>query len=702
MTTIGTIIQDIADRPGNAVGIDAATLSGVWRSLCQFIEGMLGSKKGVSIPQFGQFTFRQQDVDAGTWGVKQSLVPVFYFLPAFCSLHGLSSLDQFKPPHAGLVNDVLLNIVSLAISANTTKDVVGNALKDLTRRIGELAGTGASVTLDFGFCRIMVRQRKYSVSWTPSFLTRVAELDNMANHASLKTSVQAKLVASNTNRGAVAKRGLAEADARGLDELRDELNRQLQAPAPGPQEVRRTHTAGLVRQALNRPARNRLQQQRAARTAFDGEVSESSPVRRPQSAKTPYYHDTAGSTPPRSAPGGSLYGDFEAPPTPVVTRPNTIIRVAPRGGPLQPPQTPQYPPTYGNSTYSATNMNTTQFSSAGDDYGAMPNSEEDLSGPQNAYRRRQRAKLRHRMQRKKAYHESWQMQAEERRKRQEEQKEEERQIMQNYHTWATEQMRKEHEKQLDLKRQARQFSRENEAVANSGVRSTPPAAHPMGDIFGHVTPPKSTAPDIQFLRRQMEEKRKLKQEERLKEKAYENRLAEREVQTWREMQEKERERKTEMQRKAAEAYEQQLREQSGAVLPGRYDDAQDYGGNFFFKDKSLDELRADETYERVERRQRLREMAKRNMEQDNQQKDLSRAQRDKQLEEDRRKADLAVRTALEQEEQNRLAARDRKAQMKRTWDKQVDEKKSLQQTQRMYDSSFQERVMFKNESSEED
>ena len=186
--TIDTMIQMTAARPGSSEGVTCEVLKLIWTTFCSYIEQQLLQKRGVVVPGFAHVVLNFIVSDAGLWGQRAVLVPVLSFLPAFVEKYGLESVRQKVPTTRGGVL-VLVNYSHVATAAGVSRDVVVNSLKDITRRIGELATRNVRFTVDFGFCKGLFHGRRYVVKWNTLFTTQVGALSDSLNNSCLKAGV---------------------------------------------------------------------------------------------------------------------------------------------------------------------------------------------------------------------------------------------------------------------------------------------------------------------------------------------------------------------------------------------------------------------------------------------------------------------------------------------------------------------------------
>ena len=186
--TIDTVIRTIAARPGSSEGVTYEVMKHVWTTLCDYIETKLLNNRGVVFPNFVRVVLKRVTSDSLLWGTRTVFVPTLTFHQSFVERFLLESQRQ-RAPATKVDTTVLVNYCSIATSSGMSKDVVINTLKDVTRRIGEMANRGIRFSVDFGFCRVLFSGRKYVVQWNTAFTEKVDEMGRDINNTHMKESV---------------------------------------------------------------------------------------------------------------------------------------------------------------------------------------------------------------------------------------------------------------------------------------------------------------------------------------------------------------------------------------------------------------------------------------------------------------------------------------------------------------------------------
>ena len=135
---------DLCDGPEAA----AEKRAKAWAAMCKWIKMRCARKRGVNIPNVFRLFFEVAVADAGS----KLRRPVFVLSERFCDHY---AVQQLYPPEGTLpavVNGDDLNFYELAIqySENLSKDECFVALREMLFKMGEAAGQGQDLRVDFG------------------------------------------------------------------------------------------------------------------------------------------------------------------------------------------------------------------------------------------------------------------------------------------------------------------------------------------------------------------------------------------------------------------------------------------------------------------------------------------------------------------------------------------------------------------------
>ncbi|KAJ9471063.1 hypothetical protein DIPPA_09700 [Diplonema papillatum] len=185
--TVDVLLKLIARNPGSSVG-GYNVLRKVWVAVGAHISETLCKGRGVCIPGFAAFSVQKSQLDRGTWGEKLRLVPSFVLLPSFCQNFSVRSPHSVKASHFSSAATPPLNVVNISIKAGVTKDVASSAIKDVWRKVGEVAARGATFHIDFGCAKVCFQGNLCEVHWNASLLASLDKLCNKTNCRALRSA----------------------------------------------------------------------------------------------------------------------------------------------------------------------------------------------------------------------------------------------------------------------------------------------------------------------------------------------------------------------------------------------------------------------------------------------------------------------------------------------------------------------------------
>ena len=137
-----------------------------WAAMCQWIKLRCTRKRGVNLPNVFQLFFEVTVADAGS----KLRRPVFVLSERFCENY---AVQQLYPPEAtaAVVAGNDLNFYELAIqhSHDLSKDDCFVALREMLFKLGEAAGQGAELRVDFGAGHLVGNERKLRFEFAPMF-----------------------------------------------------------------------------------------------------------------------------------------------------------------------------------------------------------------------------------------------------------------------------------------------------------------------------------------------------------------------------------------------------------------------------------------------------------------------------------------------------------------------------------------------------
>ncbi|KAG7400986.1 hypothetical protein PHYBOEH_003576 [Phytophthora boehmeriae] len=153
------------------------TLEDVWRAFNDWIESRFNHGKGVHVATFATITW-ETFTDSRN---LPKLRPTFFLSDTFIKTYGLS---QKRPPLPSAtlapLEDINFTKIAIKFSHSLTKDLVFSGVRDMVQKIGQVASTGAPVSITFNFGRLIAKNRCISVLFDPLKFPRALE-DHIAH-----------------------------------------------------------------------------------------------------------------------------------------------------------------------------------------------------------------------------------------------------------------------------------------------------------------------------------------------------------------------------------------------------------------------------------------------------------------------------------------------------------------------------------------
>ena len=141
------LFSEVQARPYSVRNASVDSLRAIWSGLCSTLVATLRSGKGMSLGQFGTWSFHVDGVDLGTQ--KKTLrTPVFELSEKFARQYSLRCPRQ-PSGISGVIPVRDLNVMVIANAAGQPRELVASALKDIFQYVGETGMSGAPIRLDF-------------------------------------------------------------------------------------------------------------------------------------------------------------------------------------------------------------------------------------------------------------------------------------------------------------------------------------------------------------------------------------------------------------------------------------------------------------------------------------------------------------------------------------------------------------------------
>eukprot|EP00755_Sulcionema_specki_P016556 Sspe_Gene.10447::Locus_3492_Transcript_1_1_Confidence_1.000_Length_3412::g.10447::m.10447 len=678
--SIDTVLRRVADRPGTSSGVSYDALKCVWSTMCQYLEGQLLAKRGIAIPHFATVTLRTVATGTPLWGDRTQLIPTFTLLAQFTQQFGIdSSLARQPAAHHCRIPTIILNTCLLATMTGLPKDIIVNSIKDAVRKIGELASSGSRMTIDFGFCKLLFDQRRYAVHWNLLFLEKVQSLFSNVAHRQLQMATRTPTLAGHAGVYAAGSTDVSDltVDATKVQVLRDMLRmkhsqphhkaKPPSEPATSPLRIERSSTP-QVPQVPRYPTTARAvtpsQTNLVARTHT---LEHSAPRPRPPS-RTPIRDPPAEQERPLSARLPRDLSDRTPTPTP-------------------PSLTPR-PPSATASVPEEAHL--ADFSRLGE------------------YQRRKHMKLWFRRSRNKAFKDAWDAQMKLKTDKKEEEALSEQKKVEILKQWVQEEEVREKAECRETRKHALKMQELNLRLAEERQKEKHTKAVEgkwQGDIFTARVDLRPVPPDLDFLKKQIDEKERKKKEEREAEKKYSSEVNEQLSQAWKEMDQREREAQRAHQQKVREDYEKYLQQTAGvqgSFARKRAAASCEPSGDFFFNATSPDELVDQEIEDQRRARTRAKLVQEANASIVRERNEL----RKKALKDRKREGHRLQKRVAKQEQRSSRKDHERKVkeqkELKDIWEKQISDKAKAKEEERRISRGWVDRLLWSNESSDEE
>jgi hypothetical protein len=147
MSNMEQVLSAVQARPYSMRTASLESLQAIWSGLNSTLVATLRSGKGMSIGNFGTWSFHVDPVDLGTQK-KMLRTPVFELSEKFSRLYNLRCPKQ-PSGISGQIPVRGLNVLAIANAAGQPRELVGMALKDIFTYVGEMAMSGQTIRLDF-------------------------------------------------------------------------------------------------------------------------------------------------------------------------------------------------------------------------------------------------------------------------------------------------------------------------------------------------------------------------------------------------------------------------------------------------------------------------------------------------------------------------------------------------------------------------
>lgn len=166
----------------------------IWDEVSAYIERFMTSSKGVTIPNFGTFTFTQKKIDIGNNKIILVQRPVFNIAERFAQTHGL---NYTKHPVAGNIPVHPLNYCAIANETAFSRDDVELCIKHILQVMNRSIQSRKNVEFTFNSIgKLQIRDSKVKMKFFKEFINNFEEsgkiIADMQNRPGTMDSVMSR------------------------------------------------------------------------------------------------------------------------------------------------------------------------------------------------------------------------------------------------------------------------------------------------------------------------------------------------------------------------------------------------------------------------------------------------------------------------------------------------------------------------------
>eukprot|EP01063_Lacrimia_lanifica_P024082 TRINITY_DN32051_c0_g1_i1.p1 TRINITY_DN32051_c0_g1~~TRINITY_DN32051_c0_g1_i1.p1 ORF type:complete len:756 (+),score=271.97 TRINITY_DN32051_c0_g1_i1:64-2331(+) len=711
--TLDTLLHHIAENPGSVAGsagpTDYNTLKRMWVSMCAQLSSQMAAAKGTNIPTFGVVSLQRFANDRGTWGEKVDLIPTFTLHPTFTASFGTTTEQTKRAANVSSVVTAPLNLAVLAMKSGVSKATCSDMLKDIFRKVGEVAKMGANFCVDLGVCRVTFRHNQAKAMWNDQFASYLGRLTSTYNSGTTQEPD------GRWGEAAIQKSitlGKEDEQAAYIDEIERNTPQIPDAdPAPGgpcdSEVTSAAQTPSHVHKVrpMSAGATRRLPESDAADVVSRSVLPPH--ARRPMSAsatrRTKREEEAAMLPDRRAVPlsyAADAAADAAAPSAATSLSKNMLLQ-----------NDAKDMSQLRSHLYDAISQARAQEESRTpslSNYSAMMNAPPMRN---EKYQNRLRNKRKFKRMRNKAYSDAWEEQQRQKREQVRMEREKDRRLLEITRMREAKEQLATEQAEDSRRKVARHVQDENKRLTNRKQRHDGKIAAQC-DYWGteEAPPPKPTLAEV---REEIAEHKARKARDKEEEALEETRLLERQQQLWDMEQTAERKKRLDEKVAMLEEYEKSKRLRGNRKLPGSTahqpthtisvnESEGDFGGNYFFKGRTIEGLLNDERAERDERRNAALKVQQANQRTVADHDSQRRAQRGMLATAERRNHDRAIFRALQLDSEEESGRRAQRHALKDAWDQQVKARSAARREERDDRLKASTLHAWRNESSDEE
>ncbi|KAF0696403.1 Aste57867_12821 [Aphanomyces stellatus] len=157
------------------------TLEEVWVAFNAWIESRYNEGKGVNAAPFCKISWETVTISRNT----RKLRPIFLLHETYAKTYGLHYKKRITAPVIATLEDINFTKIAIKFSKNLNKDTVFCGLRDILHKIGEIASTGAQMSIEMTIGKIVAKNRAVHMLFDPKHFPK--NLENIATASMTST-----------------------------------------------------------------------------------------------------------------------------------------------------------------------------------------------------------------------------------------------------------------------------------------------------------------------------------------------------------------------------------------------------------------------------------------------------------------------------------------------------------------------------------
>ncbi|KAH9108996.1 hypothetical protein LEN26_005806 [Aphanomyces euteiches] len=158
------------------------TLEEVWMAFNAWVESRYNEGKGVNAAPFCKISWETVTISRNT----RKLRPIFVVHDTYAKTYGLRTKKRITAPILAKLEDINFTKIAIKFSKNLSKDTVFSGMRDLVHKIGEIASTGAQMSIEMTIGKIVAKNRAIHMLFDPKHFPKT--LENIATMSTTSTA----------------------------------------------------------------------------------------------------------------------------------------------------------------------------------------------------------------------------------------------------------------------------------------------------------------------------------------------------------------------------------------------------------------------------------------------------------------------------------------------------------------------------------